>query len=227
MRGRGLTPSYVDLLVETLPLPQRLALAYAPRLLREATLGLFALDAHLANLLRQAREPMIAQIRLAWWRERLEEPVARRPQGDPLLGLLATWTGHEAGLVALVDGWEHLLAERLDGDAIREFSAGRAAGFTGLAELAGEVPAPAPASTAGMRWALADLAAHLGKSGEREAALAAARALPSEPASLPRALRPLTVLDGLARRSLARGGGRLAEGPLAGLAAVRLGILGR
>lgn len=212
-------------LVETLPLPQRLALAYAKRGLRAQWLGLLALDAHLANLLRQSREPMLAQMRLAWWRERLAEPVAQRPRGDPLLDLLAAWTGHEAALVALADGWEHLLAERLDGEAMRGFAAGRAAAFAGLAELAGTVTAPAAA--AGTRWALADLAAHLSQSDERAAVLAAAHALPPEPVSLPRTLRPLAVLDGLARRSLARGGAPLADGPLAGLAALRLGIAGR
>ena len=37
-------------LIETLPAPQRLAMAYAPRTLRDATLGLFALDTHLAAI---------------------------------------------------------------------------------------------------------------------------------------------------------------------------------
>jgi phytoene synthase len=212
-------------LIETLPLPQRLSLAYAPRRLRAQWLGLFALDAHLANLLRQSREPMLAQMRLAWWRDRLAEPIEQRPQGDPLLELLSAWQGHEAGLSALVDGWEHLLAERLDEEAIRGFTEGRAAGFAGMANLADE--AAGPAAAASKRWALADLAAHLGQSHERETALATARALGSDPVPLPKSLRPLAVLDGLARRSLARGGAPLADGPLVGLVALRLGIVGR
>jgi phytoene synthase len=214
-------------LVETLPLPQRLALAYAPRHLREATLGLFALDAHLANLVRKAREPLLTRARLAWWRERLAEPVARRPKGDPLLDLLAIWKGREAGLVALVDGWEHLLADHLDAAPIAGFAEGRAAGFRSLAALAGEEGWQASAEQTGRRWALADLAAHLGDVRERERALDAARANGGRRIDLPRTLRPLTVLDGLARRSLARGGAPLAQGMLAGFAALRLGIVGR
>jgi phytoene synthase len=214
-------------LVETLPLPQRLALAYAPRHLREATLGLFALDAHLANLVRKAREPLLTRARLAWWRERLAEPVARRPKGDPLLDLLASWHEREAGLIALVDGWEHLLADRLDTAAIAGFAKGRGAGFAGLAALAGEAGWRVPAEQAGTRWALADLAAHLGDAGERGRVLEAAQATGRRRIDLPRALRPLAVLDGLARRSLARGGAPLAEGALAGFAALRLGIAGR
>jgi hypothetical protein len=45
--------------------------------------------------------------------------------------------------------------------------------------------------------------------------------------SLPRTLRPLTVLTGLARRSLGRGGAPLLDGPRAALLAMRLGIAGR
>lgn len=213
-------------LIETLPLPQRLALAYAPRRLREATLGLFALDAHLANLVRKAREPLLTQARLAWWRERLEEPVEQRPKGDPLLDLLVNWREREAALAALVDGWEHLLGEHLDAAAIGGFAEGRAAGFAGLAGLAGEESARVPAGQAGKRWALADLAAHLGNAGERDRALDAARATGGDRLALPRALRPLAVLDGFARRSLARGGAPLADGAFAGLAALRLGIVG-
>jgi phytoene synthase len=214
-------------LVETLPLPQRLALAHAPRRLREATLGLFALDAHLANHVRKAREPLLTQARLAWWRERLEELVERRPKGDPLLDLLASWQEREPFLIAAVDGWEHLLSERLDATAIGAFAEGRAAGFAGLAGLAGEDGWQKLAGEAGARWALADLAAHLGNAEERGRALDAAHAVGRRRIVLPRALRSLAVLDGLARRSIARGGAPLADGPFAGFAALRLGMVGR
>jgi phytoene synthase len=58
-------------LAATLPIERRLALAYAPGRARAATLGLFALDAALGNLVRAAREPLLGQMRLAWWREEL------------------------------------------------------------------------------------------------------------------------------------------------------------
>jgi phytoene synthase len=216
----------VSPLIESLPLPQRLALAYAPRQLRDATLGLFALDAHLANLIRRTNEPMLGQMRLAWWRERLGEPVEARPSGDALLELLGAWREQEKALVALVDGWEHLLSERLEDEAIAGFAAGRARAFAGLAELVGLTEYQTPASQAGKRWALADLSAHLGQIEERARVRDAARDLGNRRIGLPRALRPLAVLDGLARRSLASGA-PLANGPLSGLAALRLGIVGR
>lgn len=208
-------------LIATLPLPQRLALAYAPGRLRDRWLGLFALDAHLANLVRKTHEPLLGQMRLAWWRERLAEPAAQWPRGDPLLDLLAAWEGREAALGALVDGWEHLLGEALDPEAAAGFAEGRAAALAGLGGGGESI------MLAGRRWALADLAANLRNPGERAVALAAARGLGPARGRLSRDLRPLTVLDGLARRALARDGAPLADGPLAALVALRLGIVGR
>ena len=51
-------------LAETIPVFQRLALSYGARPARLPTLSLFALDARLADVLRSASEPMLAQLRL-------------------------------------------------------------------------------------------------------------------------------------------------------------------
>jgi len=210
-------------LVEHLPAPQRLALSYASTPGRSATLALLALDARLAGLLRKRGEPVLAQVRLAWWRDTLAANRHGWPHGEPVLVLLRSWRD-AAPLVALVDGWEALLSERLESAAIAEFASGRAAGFAQLArELACD---PDPAAAAATVWALGDLAAHLADSAEREAVLATAAGLATGSA-LPRPLRPLAVLAGLARRSLARGGTPLLGGRGAALVAMRLGITGR
>ena len=52
-------------LLETLPLRQRLALAYGTGEGRLALLGLLALDQRLAGIVRNSREPSLAQLRLA------------------------------------------------------------------------------------------------------------------------------------------------------------------
>lgn len=114
----------MDDLRETLPAIQRLALAYAPARTRDATLALLALDGRLAGVLRSASEPMLAQIRLAWWRDILGREAAERPSGEPLVALLEPW-GREAGeLVALVDGWEQLVETESFGPAKCAPSAG-------------------------------------------------------------------------------------------------------
>ena len=203
--------------------PLRLALAWAPRHARPATLALFALDTRLAGFLRRGTEPLPVQMRLAWWRDTLGAPPSAWPRGDPLLDELRTWAAPE-GLVALVDGWEGLLAETLDREAITGFALGREQAWSALAREVGATRAEpgAPARA----WALADLAANLSAPEERRRVLEAAGplhfALPGE-----RALRPLAVLGGLGRRALRHGGVPLLDGRTAALVALRLGMLGR
>jgi len=191
--------------------PQRLALAYAPAAVRADWETLLLLDARLASVVRGAREPVLAQIRLAWWRERLGEDPGGWPRGEPLLARLAGWGAAVAGLIALVDGWEVLLGEQ--GLDVQGFAAGRAGGVAALARHLG-VAMSGAAENAARGWALADLSAHLGDAGERAVALAALAEVGG--GRVVRALRPVVVLR------VASGGGGLRT--LA--AAMRVGILG-
>jgi len=213
-------------LLESLPLVQRLALSYAPPRAREPTLTLLALDARLATILRTRSEPLIAQLKLAWWRDRLGEQRTSWPGGEPLLARLAEWRGDPRLLLPLVDGWEALLAEELDKRRMREFADGRAAAWCALAgEFEGAVSPEV--ERAGRGWALADLALNLraGHEGKlvRETALAQDRAAPH----LSKNLRPLAVLHALARRAVQRGSGEMLDGPRAAMLALRVGLAGR
>ncbi len=214
-------------LIETLPAPQRLALAYAPARAKPRTLVLFALEARLAQAVRQASEPIMAQMRLAWWRDQLALPLAKRENSDALAASLALFEGEEIALQALVDGWEVLLSEWMDLAAVERIAAGRAAGFAALARLSGADQAVDDALRAGRRFALADLATKFSNSEERAQVLALAGAERGQGIALPRVLRSLAVLDGLARRSIAKGGAPLLDGPASALTAIRLGLVGR
>jgi phytoene synthase len=79
----------------SIPPLQRLALAYAPAKSRAPLIALFALDARLADIVRHAHEPMLAQLRLAWWREQLTGGSGGPASGDPLLALLREWLGSD------------------------------------------------------------------------------------------------------------------------------------
>lgn len=155
----------VNVTVTTNENPERaLALSYAPADRCAALAALFALDATLGQVLRTTREPMVGQMRLAWWREALERLDSAPPPGEPVLQALAAEvlplgvTGQS--LAAMVDGWEPLLlasddAALFDHGALRGSSLFQAAG-----RLVG-ADANDPLASAGHAWALADLAQNL------------------------------------------------------------------
>jgi len=208
-----------------LPPLARLALAYAPASTREDWLSLLLLDARLAGIVRAAREPMLAQLRLAWWRDRLAADPSGWPQGEPLLARIAAWGDRAKGLAALVDGWESLLGDApLAQGALANFAQGRAGGLAALATRLGADAALVQGLA--LRWALADLALHLGDAEERKAALALLDAAPAfRAASAP--LRPLAILAGLSDRAVRKGMAEALSGPSALLAAMRIGLLAR
>lgn len=202
----------------------RLALAYAPARSRNDWLTLLALDARLAGVVRNAREPMLAQLRLSWWRDRFTADPGGWPKGEPLLGRLALWDQVSA-LGALVDGWEALLGDPPLGEGpFLEFASGRAKAV-GL--LASRIGAPVAASElAGRRWALGDLALHIGDPQERAVALNLLAGSGSV-GRAPRTMRPLALLAGLPERAIRRGHDEALSGMGALFAAIRLGITGR
>lgn len=184
------------------------------------------LDRRLARIVARTREPVLGQMRLAWWRDALGKPVAERPRGDAVLDAIgAHWAGREAALVALVDGWEVLVtAERLGKAELESFAAARGAFFAALAGEAAPEPLRDYLLCAGRCWALADAALGVSDPLEREALVAAGLAIAGSAVRVPSDLRGLAVLGALARRALARGGRPLMEGRGAPLAAMRAAI---
>jgi phytoene synthase len=208
-----------EILLDAQPLVRRLALSYAPRETREPMLALLALDLRLAGIVRSSHEPMLAQLRLAWWREQLASDGAAWPAGEPLLVALRSWGGEHRALLPLADGWEGMTGPApLPAAAFARLADARAAAFAALGGEAALRPA--------RNWALADIAAHLGNAEERATVLALTQAQDWRTPRLPRRLRPLAVLHALAARGLRRGldSDRMTPGDLA--AAMRVGLLG-
>ncbi len=213
-------------LLDELPADRRLALAYCAAAARADTLAVFLLDLRLSRLIAQKREPLLSQMRLAWWRDRLREEADGFHHDEPVLALLAQWGPAKAGLAALVDGWEVLLNEPpLSDSAIVAFAEGRARAFSLLAEQIGGGDWAGEAHRAGFNWALADLAMHTCDPVEVDQVQTLVAACDWRQPLLPAGLRPLAVLHGLAARK--RGSGPLLESISDGLAAMRLGLFGR
>lgn len=190
--------------------PERaLVLTYAAPGARDALAALLALDDALAKLLRSTREPAIGQIRLAWWRERLESLETGPPPAEPVVLGLAASGVPGASLVPVVDGWEVLIEERLDSDALARFGAGRGALFVAAGKALGAKGDPL--AEAGQGWALADLARHLGDEGEAAEARAMATPLlhAATAARWSREGRALGAMAHLARRDLGLAAGEV------------------
>lgn len=97
--------------------PQRLAVAYARRDLREAFSLLLEFDNRLMAIAAKGQETLIKQLRFAWWREQLEKDRDARPTGEPLLARLSACENLEglvSALQSLVDAWEQIVSAEGD-----------------------------------------------------------------------------------------------------------------
>ena len=220
--------SEIQSLVAGLPVLQRLALSYAPAAVSQPTLALLALDVRLAGIVRSASEPMLAQLRLAWWREQLATQQSARPAGEPLLEILPSWEGAFDALVGLVNGWEEMTGEApLSSSALEGLADARGKAFSVLAERFGTANDRKAAERLARNWAIADIAAHLSHSEERRRARELAELQDWQAVRLSRKMRPLAILHGLAARATKRGKGLDELPPSAMFSALRLGLLGR
>jgi phytoene synthase len=161
--------------------------------LRPAFDALLGIDDAMAEVVGTAREPMLAAVKLAWWRENLEKLDREPPPAEPRLQAAATELlprGVGGGaLGALEDGWAALLEEAPDQARLRSRGvvlfqlAARLLGHSGegLAQVGG-------------MWAEADLARRFGRPLPR----------PAVGSKLPKVLRPLTGMAALASRDSRR-----------------------
>jgi 15-cis-phytoene synthase len=142
--------------------------------------ALMRFDRTLAQTVSQAKDPALAQLRLAWWRTQLEAPVAGN-EGYETIRLFG------ARLLPVIDGWEQLLAPLpLSEAALTAYGEGRGDIF---AILGGD-------ARAGAGWALADFARHCSDPVTAERARQLAEPMLR---STLRQAKPLRVLTSLAK----------------------------
>jgi phytoene synthase len=93
---------------------------------RADVIAVYAFNQELARVASAAREPMVAEIRLTWWREGLDDLLAGKPpRGHPVMQALAQAIGRNnlaaAPLEALADSsFDDLDPERFADDATLE-----------------------------------------------------------------------------------------------------------
>ncbi len=182
---------------------RQLALAYVPAARRPAVEALWRLDATLGAILATGSQPLISQMRLAWWREALERLDRELPPAEPLLQALAAHVlpvVSGAELAAMEEGWLVLLSDQALTEAdLEDYASGRGGQLFELtARLLGDPDFPV--RPAGVRWALADLARRSRRADEVKAPAAEPKM------KWPKRLRPIGMLAMLARRDLERAG---------------------
>lgn len=158
--------------------------------MRPALFALHALDIELARVIATTTEPMIGEIRLAWWREALLKLDAGQVPAQPLLTAIAAQV--------LPRGVSGRSLEQLEDGFHRTLMGGKGATVRGaalFAALAIVLEAdPDAAMTMGQVWALGEEA--------RIGAMIPDAPVMTEPVAS--ALRPLAGLATLARRDIGR-----------------------
>jgi phytoene synthase len=165
----------------------------------------------MGDVVRTTREPMLGPIRLAWWRERLEElastgaaPAEPRLQKVERELLPRGVSGED--VAALEAGWLRLFDPFPWGAGTSEAIWLRGNLLFGLAARLLGAPSE-QAQAAGGLWALVDIARHCSDAASREMLMHQARsfAVRLGGARFPRQLRSLTGLAALAIRDCRRG----------------------
>lgn len=193
-------------------------LVSVPHARRAALTALWALAARLTKLLVDAREPLIGQIKLAWWRDMtamIATDPGALPKGEPLLAELgATWAG-QGGLDALVDAAEAMLLAETDEE---RRSASESFGMRLFALSGGD-------AACGRRWGLLWGAGVEEGEVEARGLLADARACKPVPRSVFAGNRTLLMLDRWAAAIAGNDGERRWRSE--GLLLLRVGLFGR
>jgi phytoene synthase len=188
-----------------------LALSYVPPSARGAVEALFLIDAAMADVVRTTREPMLGPIRLAWWRERLEDlatsgAAPAEPRLQKVERELVPRGVSGADLAELEPGWLRLFDPFPWGAETSEAVWLRGNLLFGLgARLLGG--ADERIQTAGGLWALVDVARHCSDGESRAVLLKQTRGFAQRLGRVRfrTALRPLSVLAAVAIRDCRRG----------------------
>ncbi len=153
---------------------QQIALAYAPSRHRAALTALWDYDVALGRIVATTTEPMIGQMRLTWWYDRMIGLDAGEAPAEPVIAALhdvvRLYDVTGAMLAGLVEGWEALLEPMPFGDdALRAFAAKRG---DGLFDLSARILGSDVSVGTGAGWALIDFAMHCSDRMTRARALA-------------------------------------------------------
>lgn len=169
-------------------------------------------------------EPLIGQIRLAWWNEALNDRSGIQGKGEPLVDeMRAANMLPPPGLAQWLDGWEALIGD-IDLEA---YALGRGRGL--FHALSGEAEIPDWLARAGAAWALWDFSGHASDAAMADRAVALGRQyLLTGTERWPAKWRPMRIAYGLARGDILKGRHAPSElTPRLYLRLMRVALMGR
>ncbi len=182
-----------------------IALAYAKSRFRSSFEALLMLDATLGNAVRAARDPLLGQIRLAWWRDELERVPTLLTTADPVLrairAIIARHDVIQGMCLAMVNGWEILLSDwPPEDDRLTEFGKLRGGNlFAAAGVLTGAGTAEVLVAS-GSAWALRDLSFHCSDKEVAKRASELATQKSNSTRRFPLEMRPFHILARLAEQ---------------------------
>lgn len=196
------------------PLPALVAAAGGRA--HDAIALVLALDKRLAEVAAGPGEPILRQIRLAWWRDALATDTADAA-GEPLIDALrahGTATPLRVATAAMVDGWEiwALARENPTQTDMADHALTRGAGvFQAIAALCGHHGDDMFLRDAGYLWALWDIAGRMDDPARGHALTIAHERLRGWDRVKVPLPRPLSILTKLALHDLRHGRGAPAD----------------
>jgi 15-cis-phytoene synthase len=187
---------------EPLTPPKMLALAYVKRKYRHAFELILHYDVKLGQIFQNSSEPMIAQMKLAWWRDVISRPASKRPTGEPMLAamLMIKDVGESQiladAMLRLVDAWDGLIHHEVwSNEILYNFAKAKSSAiFDYHTKSSGHgIEVQRTANEIGRAWAIADLLTYCRNENE-VAAIARMIRRDQELSRLPASLRSLSIL---------------------------------
>jgi 15-cis-phytoene synthase len=143
--------------------PNQLSITYCDPTIRPFFSLLLAFDSRLRDVAIRNTEPLIAQLRLAWWRDAISADTDIPKSGEPLLSAL--YDLHPAQLASLarasmldlLTAWEQIIVLDDIGAAAQDFAELRSDALFGGYIRAIDMPDTDEARAVGVDWALNDI----------------------------------------------------------------------
>jgi 15-cis-phytoene synthase len=143
--------------------PNRLSITYCPAHSRPFFELILAFDSRLKDVASRNTEPLIAQLRLAWWRDAITQSETINRTGEPLLAQLSGMKDTKLAATArssmldLLTAWEHIIVAPDDANAAHEYASRRSNAVFGGFLTANSVPMAEEVIALGRIWALQDI----------------------------------------------------------------------